>query len=238
LPYRTAENRIEGVVVTYTDITGLKLAAQALESRDRQQAVVVMLGRTALAETEAQALFDRAARAVAEQLDCEFSEVLALLPGSGSFLLRAGAGWKTGSLGRTSPATGIGSLAGYALQSAGPVIVEDVVKEERFGLSALNREHGVVTVSASSSARRNERWGALCVLSSKRREFAVDDVNFLQAVANVLSGAIARALVEEGMRLARARLSAILDNADDAIISIDPGQKITMFNHGAEKVFG
>ena len=53
LPYRTAENRIEGVVVTYTDITALKLAAQKLESRERQQAVVVALdapppGQTAL----------------------------------------------------------------------------------------------------------------------------------------------------------------------------------------------
>jgi PAS domain S-box-containing protein len=105
-------------------------------------------------------------------------------------------------------------------------------------LSALNREHGIVSAAGVLIGPEDTRWGALCVLSSKKRQFSVDDVNFLQAVANVLSGAIARARAEEDVRLPRARLSGILDNADDAIISVDQTQKITMFNHGAEKIFG
>jgi len=36
----------------------------------------------------------------------------------------------------------------------------------------------------------------------------------------------------------RSRLAGIVDSAEDAIISVDSNQQITLFNHGAEKTFG
>jgi PAS domain S-box-containing protein len=43
---------------------------------------------------------------------------------------------------------------------------------------------------------------------------------------------------EEALRHSRARLEGIVRISDDAIISIDDRQNITMFNDGAEKIFG
>ncbi|MBD2214494.1 response regulator [Nostoc linckia FACHB-104] len=47
-----------------------------------------------------------------------------------------------------------------------------------------------------------------------------------------------RQSIQEQLRISQAKFARILDIADDAIISIDATQKITLFNQGAEKIFG
>lgn len=48
----------------------------------------------------------------------------------------------------------------------------------------------------------------------------------------------ARKQAEHALRLSEAKFSGIVSIAADAIISVDPNQRITIFNEGAERIFG
>lgn len=217
LPYRTHHNRIEGVVLTFTEITDLKRANRRLAIRERQQAVVARLGMQALAAHDLDTLLDRAVRQVAHTLDADLAKVLELEPDGAMLLLRAGVGWKTTLVGRSRVPTDRGSQAGYTLHTSEVVIVDVLADEQRFHGPELLIEHGVVSGMSCTIHDRDGPYGVLGVHTRRRREFTIDDAHFLQAIANVLSIAIGRRHTDEKLQLAEARLSLALEASEAGV---------------------
>ena len=73
--------------------------------------------------------------------------------------------------------------------------------------------------------------GILTAYSDQADAFGDREINFVQAVANVLANTIQR-------RQQEARLRAILDNSVDCIISIDEHGTIESANAAVERTFG
>jgi PAS domain S-box-containing protein len=182
----------EGVAMYSRDITQPKREQMELETRTRQQAVVAELGLRALANDGLQSLMDDEVASVARTLGVEYVKIVELLPGGEELLMRAGMGWEEGLVGSARESAGLGSQAGYTLLVNEPVIVEDLSTETRFNPPPLVQERGGVSGMTVVIPGREEAFGVLGAHSRSRRTFSEDDVNFLQAVANVLATAIER----------------------------------------------
>ena len=106
----------------------------------------------------------------------------------------AGEGDIVGSLAEEA---GLDSQAGYTLLTEEPVISEDLGTETRFTPSPLLREHEVASGVSVVIYGMEKPFGVLGAHTKKRRTFSGDNVNFLQAVANVLAARIERGEAEE-----------------------------------------
>lgn len=180
--------RAESPAVVATD-------PEALEARLRQQAALAELSQLALVGSSVDELLDRAVARVAELLDVEYAKVLELLP-SGDLVLRAGVGWRPGTVG-TVVSGGPGSQAGYTILSSGPVIVADLETETRFHGPPLLSEHRVQSGVSVLIPGRNRPYGVLGAHTARPRTFTQHDIHFVQAVANLIASAIERKQGEE-----------------------------------------
>ena len=71
LPYRTRDNRIEGVVVTFHDVTQLKQAEEALRRIVERLELLAEVSSQLLASDRPQEIVDALCRRVMEHLDCQ-----------------------------------------------------------------------------------------------------------------------------------------------------------------------
>lgn len=196
-------------VLVFRDITEHQRVEEALRAQARRQAVVATLGQRALAGIDLSLLMDEAAALASQSLGAEYSWVLELLPDGNTLLLRAGVGWKEGLVGRLTMDAKSDPEARYTLLSPQPVIIEDRRSEKGSrGLPLLNG-HGVVSGLSVVISGQRRPFGVLGVYTTERRAFTMEDIHFLQAVANVLAAATERKQAEESRtRLLKRVMSA------------------------------
>ncbi len=148
----------------------LREVAAELARKANQQAAVADLGRRPVASGDVDQLMGLATDVVASILGAERVAVLELAPGGRELVLRADSG------------------------EAGGLDVEPL------GLAALAAGQPTVLMRNALCARierKDGAWGVMAVVHRSSRDFADDDVSFVQAVANVLGALVARAREEQ-----------------------------------------
>jgi PAS domain S-box-containing protein len=227
-PLRNSEKKITGTIGIVLDITDRKQTMAELQARAQQQAAVAELGQRALAGLDVDALLGEAARLVTEALDVESARVLGCEP-RGGLMPRAAAGPLA-----ARPVPEADAQAAYTLKVRTPVLVEDLRMEERFAVP-LPAEHGGPACGMSVIIPgAHQPFGVLDAHSDRERKFTRDDLNFLQAVANILATTIGRKQAEE----ARARLVAILEATTDFVAIAGVDHRVLYLNRAGRALTG
>ena len=204
-------------------VTEREQTEQRSLNRALQQTAVAALGQFALTSNDFPALLNQATLLVSQTLEVEFCRVLELSPDRKSTTVRAGVGWKKGTVGMPGPGAGGRSQAAHTLGSGEPMVIADLRAETRFPNEPLLVEHSAVSGVSVAIGARDKTYGVLDVYSSRQRNFAGDDLQFLMAVANVLAVASERRRAEsEALKLAefvRLNPGPVLELAEDGTIT-------------------
>jgi len=192
VPVRGEDGRVESALAVVRDITQRTNAERRLAQHARQQRCVARLGQSALRERNLKTLIDEVVAAVARTLDLGFCAVSALRPSEETFETVASVGFREGVLKHAAVRNDPSSEAGYVLSRHEPVVVADLSVENRFDRATLLLDHSVVSGMSVVIEGRERPFGVLSAYTSVQRIFGEDDVNFLTAVANVLSASVER----------------------------------------------
>jgi diguanylate cyclase (GGDEF)-like protein/PAS domain S-box-containing protein len=186
------KDRWHGVML---DITDRKLAEAELERRVDQQAAVARLGERALEGADVAELVHDALQEAMRMLEVEPGAVLQYAEDGDALVLRAGVVLRRATGGsRSDPSEADAASEPRAAPQLDGRSADRAAVAQR-GYRAADLSHGRIWQIEG----RDRRWGLLW-LASAERDLKAADVDFVQALANILADAIQLRATEDDMR--------------------------------------
>jgi PAS domain S-box-containing protein len=169
-----------------------------LRRRERQQALVAELGRSALTGTPLDRLVEEAVEAAVEGLGADRVGLLEPTGEGGALVCRSSRGWPEAEL--RPVAIDSDSQVAETFRRRDPIVVDDFAGDARFADSRHLIDLGLASGATAPVRGEEQPVGVLVAHSRRPRAFGMDDVVFLRAVANVIGVVTARERAEERRR--------------------------------------
>src|SRR3954451_16118791 len=130
------------------------------------QKALASFSRIASENLPPERLMTHACAQVARVTHIKHTKVMRYRPENGDLLLVAGVGWKPGLVGTATFSIDSASPPGRSIQTAAPVMIEDLPNDAEFRASPVLREHGIVSLLNVPVMIDSRTWGVLEVDSA------------------------------------------------------------------------
>jgi two-component sensor histidine kinase/putative methionine-R-sulfoxide reductase with GAF domain len=159
--------------------------------------ILSSFSRTSVEALPVERLMHHIAAQASQATEIKRTKVLRYRPETADLLVEAGVGWNPGVVGNATLSIGYRSPPGRAIQTAAPVLINDLPNDPNFDHSELLKSHQVISLINVPIMIEGRTWGVLEADSERRQDFDQWDVDFLSTLANMLGSALARQTAEQ-----------------------------------------
>jgi signal transduction histidine kinase/chemotaxis methyl-accepting protein methylase len=213
LAYRSTDNQVEGVVLTFVDVSENKRAVEQALERERRQALIAEIGLRAL-ETSVLADFMSASlQLIGNELGVELADLCQFQTESAELTPVAAIGFGGDFRASSSEFLPGSELANWFRTRRGPLDLEPPLPER------LAREGVASGIRIPIWAGRDEPFGLLGVYARTARSFSGQERHFLSEAAQIFTTAIQRRAIDQA--LSQAREAAALARSQEQLRRVE-----------------
>jgi PAS domain S-box-containing protein len=212
---------------------------KALLGRTREMAALLAISQTATQSLETEKILNDTLDKSLEILDFDVGYIRTLDPEKKNLIVRVARGLSSPEFLSTSfPLDSPDPIVGkIVFKTQKPYIGTDIRKDPMFQARTMEKE-GVISLVMVPIVSKQRAMGFIAVGSKKLHKFTKREVRLLVAFSSQLGSALENAQLYDEVNKEKAYIENLVDNAGDAIISTDVGDRILTWNHGAEVIFG
>lgn len=193
------ENRVVSISGVTIDITRRKQVEIELQNKAAQQAAIATLGQFSMTDPALKDLFNRAVELITQTLASDLCEIFAIYGEGDQMILRSAYGTDHGDIDKLALPLAKSNELSFVFSQQDAVLMSNLRKETRFKPSAHLRKEKAASGICAPINSGTEIIGTICVYSKNENTFEEDHLNFIKAIANILSSVTAQESTE--MRL-------------------------------------
>ncbi len=199
MPYRNIEDKIDGVILTFVNVTELKQAESKLKERANQQEILAELGVYALKEHNLQNVLDNTIQYLINNLPIDYGLIFSV---NNEFeyeeeeeeeelsieLIHSNLE-DTETVPANIPTDGKWDFC-YALQSSDSLTINNYREESHYQLLPVLANLGITSGFLINLGGTDKQLGVLGLYSRQKQDFTEQDIHFIQVVSHIIGSCL------------------------------------------------